>query len=429
MVQRRVIIPVIVLIVAAGVAIGIWRAVEAQKASASSFAAVNPSASASPPGSSAPNPVYVAPISSSPASTAPVTQSSLPLYPTASTSVPAVSSTSSSPSPTCTKISVRRSWDALSDAEQSQFANAVNQLKKGPKVPGNTFTFDDFVNIHYTDAMNAHGVAAFLPWHRVYIKIYEEHLQRINSNITLPYWDWSNLKVSQSPQLSSIWGPYWGTHTYIGNNCLQDGIAASWVKMYPTQLAGQCIKRQWTTATTISAFTPQNVIDQLDNVTSFAQFAPSLEAFHGYPHVNAGGLNGDFTNPRYSPNDPIFFLHHSNIDRLWNNWQQVNTSNVFNYGGHTPTGAQATLQDPLTIFGVKVSDAMDSYNQMCVSYEPPPSSLASDIPTVLASPEALTEDAIQAFWPAGHINVTFIRQLEAQTNQFVEAFNTANAAS
>jgi tyrosinase len=23
-----------------------------------------------------------------------------------------------------------------------------------------------------------------------------------------------------------------------------------------------------------------------------------------------------------SPNDPIFFLHHANIDRIWWNWQQ-----------------------------------------------------------------------------------------------------------
>ena len=49
-------------------------------------------------------------------------------------------------------------------------------------------------------------------------------------------------------------------------------------------------------------------------------FAGTIEGFaHGSPHVWVGGAMGD---PDHSPTDPLFYLHHCNIDRLWAIWQQ-----------------------------------------------------------------------------------------------------------
>ena len=28
------------------------------------------------------------------------------------------------------------------------------------------------------------------------------------------------------------------------------------------------------------------------------------------------------SDPRFSPNDPMFWLHHANVDRIWAVWQQ-----------------------------------------------------------------------------------------------------------
>jgi tyrosinase len=39
---------------------------------------------------------------------------------------------------------------------------------------------------------------------------------------------------------------------------------------------------------------------------------------HNLVHVWVGGDMG----PASSPNDPVFFLNHCNVDRIWENWKQ-----------------------------------------------------------------------------------------------------------
>lgn len=60
--------------------------------------------------------------------------------------------------------------------------------------------------------------------------------------------------------------------------------------------------------------------------------------------------------PRTSPNDPIFFPHHFNIDRLWYVWQMENPSvRTYEYGGNKKTGSKvmdAKLTDVLHMFGL-----------------------------------------------------------------------------
>ena len=53
---------------------------------------------------------------------------------------------------------------------------------------------------------------------------------------------------------------------------------------------------------------------------TFGEFRSALEAgprLHNYVHVWVGGSMRMMS----SPQDPIFFLHHGNIDRLWALWQ------------------------------------------------------------------------------------------------------------
>lgn len=46
------------------------------------------------------------------------------------------------------------------------------------------------------------------------------------------------------------------------------------------------------------------------------------------PHSNGhGGVGGTMSDVAGSIGDPLFFLHHTNVDRLWWNWQQVDPDN------------------------------------------------------------------------------------------------------
>ena len=50
-----------------------------------------------------------------------------------------------------------------------------------------------------------------------------------------------------------------------------------------------------------------------------------------------------------SPNDPIFFLHHANIDRLWAEWQATHPAKTYEpksgYAGNNADSAMAPFGD------------------------------------------------------------------------------------
>jgi tyrosinase len=79
---------------------------------------------------------------------------------------------------------------------------------------------------------------------------------------------------------------------------------------------------------------------------------------HGNTHVFIGGDMSDMVSPR----DPIFFLHHCNIDRLWAQWIALGRRNstdplwaTFRFDGNfqTPQG------DGMTAWNVGVADVLD----------------------------------------------------------------------
>jgi tyrosinase len=52
-----------------------------------------------------------------------------------------------------------------------------------------------------------------------------------------------------------------------------------------------------------------------------------------------------------SPSDPVFWLHHANIDRLWSKWQAK-------HPGANPPNKTEILK-PKPIFTLKVSDVLN----------------------------------------------------------------------
>lgn len=72
-----------------------------------------------------------------------------------------------------------------------------------------------------------------------------------------------------------------------------------------------------------------NVMDALTLSTDYDSFSNmadgyySIEGVHGSVHVILGG-DGHMSYPEFAAFDPIFYLHHANIDRLFALWQVVN---------------------------------------------------------------------------------------------------------
>ena len=63
----------------------------------------------------------------------------------------------------------------------------------------------------------------------------------------------------------------------------------------------------------------QQDVDAVMSNTTVAAFQSSLERGpHAAGHIAVGGTMGSSS----SPADPIFWMHHANIDRLWSIWAQ-----------------------------------------------------------------------------------------------------------
>lgn len=144
-----------------------------------------------------------------------------------------------------------------------------------------------WTNIHINRC--PHGVAYFLSWHRGYLVYFERQLRAVsrNSSLVLPYWDY----YASSSIPTEFTDP------------------SSTNPLYVPRLNVNV--RQ---ALTLAPFSP--------TVTNFQRgssnaFEPSIE---NAPHNPVHDIIGNVMSSMSSPVDPIFWLHHANVDRLWVAW-------------------------------------------------------------------------------------------------------------
>lgn len=168
-----------------------------------------------------------------------------------------------------------------------------------------------------------HGNWFFLPWHRAYLMALDDIVRKLTGDTTfsMPYWNWTCQR--------SIPAPFWETGSVL--------------RYTPTSNTINGIPTGPRTATSTSQLSDvivgQSIINTIMGQTNFQLFASgSATALRGGPRVygtlegtphNAvhgfvGGAMGDFL----SPLDPIFWLHHCNIDRIWYDWNSAGNANT-----------------------------------------------------------------------------------------------------
>ncbi|KAI9291213.1 Di-copper centre-containing protein, partial [Neoconidiobolus thromboides FSU 785] len=87
----------------------------------------------------------------------------------------------------CSQLTRRPEIRELSKAQLDKFLYALATLRNY----GGYDLYAESSDIHLENSDYAHGVPAFLPWHRVYLRKFELVLQKIDPTVVLPYWDWS----------------------------------------------------------------------------------------------------------------------------------------------------------------------------------------------------------------------------------------------
>ncbi|KAI2618482.1 putative tyrosinase [Hypoxylon sp. NC1633] len=287
----------------------------------------------------------------------------------------------------CKQPAIRREWRALSSLERLEYIRAVKCLSSIPSTVCNGALHDEFAFIHRGIGDYSHEAAPFLPWHRYFIHIYEETLkQRCHYEGTLPYWDWTRdwADLTQSPIWSATEG-FGGNGnmdlpTTVGDGrCVQEGpFAGLQVQYYDEDWNPHCLSRGFLTGEVQDHFGAQRlnssaiaaVLDEPD----YYKFVLRLE---DGPHLAIPIIvRGDFL--RFTaPNDPVFILHHGQIDRLWWKWQSRDPeARMLAYSGPSRHNSSiaAQLTDPIEMVGlapsIPVSSVMNINNGiLCYEYQ------------------------------------------------------------
>ncbi len=176
----------------------------------------------------------------------------------------------------------------------------------------------------------AHGGPSFGPWHRLMLVVFEAQCRRVlaDPNFRIPYWDWG--ADAQDTSNSTLWDP-----TIMGGfgNPVRDGpftLARGWqVNIIDGPVFAQQPRGLRRSPRTFERIEDNaSIRARIQNEPNYARFpwdnrvssfVNSLEVpLHNTVHRWVGG---DMLTAM-SPNDPVFFLHHANIDRIWFAWQK-----------------------------------------------------------------------------------------------------------
>ncbi|KAH7312343.1 hypothetical protein B0I35DRAFT_356410 [Stachybotrys elegans] len=242
-----------------------------------------------------------------------------------------------------------------------------------------------------------HMEPLFLPWHRPYVLLFEQvlvgHARRIASQypsryrhdytqaadrLRAPYWDWADnddvppATVPQRVRINVVSGTRlrqvevdnplasyrfsrdvtngnFGTFETGGRNMTYRCPSPRSYPYDANRNMGRRPYKQWT----YDAFT---VSRNFSEFSSSGESGVSLEQIHNAVHWDAG-CGGMFLNADYSAFDPLFMLHHTNVDRLWAYWQAIRPEHSLfrrTYSGgsrySTPGGSSISPRSPLNPF-------------------------------------------------------------------------------
>ena len=216
-------------------------------------------------------------------------------------------------------VRVRKNANALQPSERDRFLNAFGILNNG-----GAGIFGDFRDMHVDPADGEeHRGPQFLPWHRAFLLDLERQLQAIDPAVALHYWRFDE------PAPNVLSADFMGETTQRS-----EGAAGSPVQFTPGHALSGWVTNstpgisrsayfdtQTQSAPGLSVIANFPLIDQQTTLAlgdTYNAFRSMEGSPHGAAHVSFGGWISSINT---AAKDPLFFMLHSNIDRLWALWQ------------------------------------------------------------------------------------------------------------
>ena len=293
--------------------------------------------------------------------------------------------------PVETPTRIRKNAKNLTAQEKADFVNAVLKMKQTPS-PYNAELnyYDQFVEWHLLafycvpndnthEMYPAHQRPSFLPWHRVYLDMFEKALKQVSGkDIAVPYWDWTdpsstaavfsddllggdgdpsqNHAVTTGPFRKGAWNiriddtrdisiifieedgdpnnvPYLvrGFGKFMDSTVTLPSIAelnntlsiskydsAPWDSSVDTAVSFRNSLEGW--RHTAGDTCNEGFMDVKWTPTKRSQMHNVVHLWTGGVIKTNGKIIGGNMTTATSPNDPAFWLHHANIDRIWTAW-------------------------------------------------------------------------------------------------------------
>jgi hypothetical protein len=220
---------------------------------------------------------------------------------------------------------VRPSVASLSAQQIASLQRGIGVMMNLNTVYATSFRFQANIHGTYDSATSPreasawdqceHGSYFFFSWHRMYLYFFERILRAASGdpNLALPYWNWNDPTQRALPQAfqtttnNPLYIPPPGrpqgvdNGTYqLSNGTVDFSVAFTYTNFDSPTGSGLSFGGQIATPTQFNS--PHGELESQP---------------HDVVHGSLGGLMGD---PDTAAEDPIFWLHHANIDRLWNRW-------------------------------------------------------------------------------------------------------------
>ena len=221
-------------------------------------------------------------------------------------------------------VRIRKNANRLTPGERDRFLSAFAQLNNQ-----GAGRFTDFRDMHtQVSSPQAHGAPGFLPWHRAYLLDLERELQAIDPSVSLPYWRFDQPAPNIFTREFLGESDALGTVRFSATNPLQfwrtDGV--------------QGINRRPFFNTAAAPPGLRSEAQTLALGTQYSGFRTMEGNPHGSAHVSFGGSIASIPT---AARDPLFFLLHCNVDRLWAKWQRQ-------FGRFNPAQAASYDSNPAT---------------------------------------------------------------------------------
>lgn len=184
---------------------------------------------------------------------------------------------------------------------------------------------EDVARLSTSWATCKHASPFFLPWHRAYLVWFEMTIQEMinDDSWALPYWDYTGndpARLNPPPEFEvptyKIDGTVIRNPLYVADRgfVLPESLNGDLGSVDRSMAEYRYVRKNKRTG-----FGGSDV----EHVTGYQ----TVEWFpHNNVHMDVGGETGLMGSPTTAAQDPVFWVHHANIDRMWCAWRELEGS-------------------------------------------------------------------------------------------------------